>query len=70
MIVVQRTDQNNLDNHGLISRVTMVYSYYYVVKLDVDGLTAADFDPGWRERCCLRKSFKPRALSQMWSRDR
>jgi len=58
MMVVQRTDQNNLDNHGLISRVTMVYSYYYVVKLDVDGLTAADFDPGWPGRCCLRKSFK------------
>jgi hypothetical protein len=57
MIVVQRADQNNTDHYGRLFQVSMVYSYYYVVRVEVNGLTAADFEPGWPDRCCLRRSF-------------
>ena len=62
MVVVQRSerheyDRDSADDWPEVVGISIVYSYYYVIRADMDFLTNARFRPDWRGRCCLSRHF-------------
>ncbi|MCJ7610295.1 hypothetical protein MUP00_11655, partial [Candidatus Bathyarchaeota archaeon] len=63
MIVVQpRPHYRAEGEESNYTQIVRAYSYYYITRVDTDGLAAVRFVSDWRDRCCLRRFLSVRTL--------